>query len=200
MDNTLKRMALFPLPAFVFPKESIPLRIFEPRYKQLINDVKETGMTFGIPYISQNGISTVGTEVVLEKVLAENSKGEMVITLKGIGLVEIVKYLSQLPGKLYGGGDVLERNTSIYTNNPEIMVMVKRLGIDINGYLGTLTSTSETDIFDIANKIFLSPEEKYKLVMLQEKKLMESYLLKMLKFQSAIKDQEELLHDNFSLN
>jgi len=191
---------MFPLPSFVFPKESIPLRIFESRYKELIKDVKETGMTFGIPFISQKGLSSIGTEVILEKVLEENSKGEMVITLKGIGLFEIVNYMSQLPGKLYGGGDVFARETSIYTNNPEIMVLVKRLGININGYYGTMTTSSKTDIFDIANKIFLSPEEKYNLATIQDQQSMELYLLKMLKFQVVIKNQEELLHENFSLN
>ncbi|HUX55316.1 MAG TPA: LON peptidase substrate-binding domain-containing protein [Williamwhitmania sp.] len=200
MKKILRRMAMFPLPSFVFPKESIPLRIFESRYKELIKDVKETGMTFGIPFISQKGLSSIGTEVILEKVLEENSKGEMVITLKGIGLFEIVNYMSQLPGKLYGGGDVFARETSIYTNNPEIMVLVKRLGININGYYGTMTTSSKTDIFDIANKIFLSPEEKYNLATIQDQQSMELYLLKMLKFQVVIKNQEELLHENFSLN
>ncbi|HUW06828.1 MAG TPA: LON peptidase substrate-binding domain-containing protein [Williamwhitmania sp.] len=200
MEKKLKRMAMFPLPSFVFPKESIPLRIFESRYKELIKDVKETGMTFGIPFISQKGLSSIGTEVILEKVLAENSKGEMVITLKGIGLFEIVNYMSQLPGKLYGGGDVFARETSIYTNNPEIMVLVKRLGININDYLGTMTTSSKTDIFDIANKIFLSPEEKYKLAAFQDQQSIELFLLKILKFQVIIKNQEALLHENFSLN
>jgi Uncharacterized protein, similar to the N-terminal domain of Lon protease len=193
-------MAMFPLPSFVFPKESIPLRIFESRYKELIKDVKETGMTFGIPFISQKGLSTIGTEVMLEKILAENSKGEMVITLKGIGFFEMVNYISQLPGKLYGGGDVFEKELTVYTNNPEIMVLVKRLGININNYLGTMTTSTHTAIFDIANKLFLSPEEKYKLATFQNQQNMEAYLLRMLKFQANIKDQEELLHNNFSLN
>lgn len=200
MENVVRRIALFPLPSFVFPKESIPLRIFEPRYKELIKDVKETGMTFGIPYISAQGLSSIGTEVMLEKVLAENSKGEMVITLKGIGFFNIVNYMSQLPGKLYGGGDVYDRTITYLTNNPEIMVLVKRLGINFNGYFGTLTTSEKADIFDIANKIFLSPAEKYRLATISNQHGMESYLLKMLRFQASIKEQEELLHDNFSLN
>ena len=38
---------LFPLNIVVFPGEKLNLHIFEPRYKQLVNECYATGTTFG---------------------------------------------------------------------------------------------------------------------------------------------------------
>jgi hypothetical protein len=47
----MERIPIFPLSAVVFPGEYFNLHIFEPRYKQLIQDVELGKTTFGIPYI-----------------------------------------------------------------------------------------------------------------------------------------------------
>ena len=200
MGSESKQLALFPLPSFVLPNEELPLRIFEPRYKELINDVIDTGMTFGIPYISMDGLTQVGTEVRLEKVLAENNKGEMVIMIKGVSIFKIVTFSNKLPGKLYGGGHVVELITDHETNNPDIMVLVKQLGLNFNGIYGSLPTRMKADIYEIATKIYLTQEEKYFLVTLNDIERKESFLHKMLQFQALIKNQEELLRSNFSLN
>jgi len=200
MNPISKQLALFPLHSFVLPNEELPLRIFEPRYKELINDVIESGMTFGIPFISADGITHIGTEVSLEKVLAENSKGEMVIMIKGVKIFQVLTFSQKLPGKLYGGGQVVDWNTDHQTNNPDIMVLVKKLGLNFNGLYGTLPTIDKADIYDIANKIYLSPEEKFRLVTLGNLRKKELFLHKMLQFQALIKNQEEQLRSNFSLN
>jgi len=200
MGSEIKQLALFPLSSFVLPNEELPLHIFEPRYKELINDVRESGMTFGIPFISSDGLTQIGTEVRLEKVLAENSKGEMVIMIKGVRIFKILSILKTLPKKLYGGGQVVDWEVEHETNNPEIMVIVKQLGLNFNGIYGSLSTTEKADMYEIANKIFLSPEEKFHLVTLNEIGRKESFLYKMLRFQALIKNQEEQLRSNFSLN
>ena len=43
----MSELALFPLQIVVFPGESVPLHIFEPRYRQLVKDTMETGDPFG---------------------------------------------------------------------------------------------------------------------------------------------------------
>lgn len=200
MNPFSKQLALFPLPSFVLPNEELPLRIFEPRYKELINDIKESGMTFGIPFISADGLTQIGTEVQLEKVLAENSKGEMVIMIKGLNIFKVLSFSKKLPGKLYGGGQVIEWNVAHQTNNPDIMVLVKKLGLNFNGIYGGLPTMESVDVYEIANKIYLSPEEKFHLVTLNDISKKESFLHKMLQFQALIKSQEEQLRSNFSLN
>ena len=44
----MPELALFPLQIVVFPGETVPLHIFEPRYRQLVKDTLETGDPFGI--------------------------------------------------------------------------------------------------------------------------------------------------------
>ena len=44
----MTQIALFPLQIVVFPGEEVPLHIFEPRYRQLVQDIAQSGDPFGI--------------------------------------------------------------------------------------------------------------------------------------------------------
>ena len=46
------KLPLFPLQSVFYPGETVPLHIFEDRYKQLINDCRKEALTFGIPVYS----------------------------------------------------------------------------------------------------------------------------------------------------
>jgi Lon protease-like protein len=54
---------IFPLGIAVFPYEKLNLHIFEPRYKQLINDTIQSKKPFGIPVVLNGKISEIGTLV-----------------------------------------------------------------------------------------------------------------------------------------
>ena len=45
---TLERLPLFPLGLVLFPGTAVPLHLFEPRYRQLLKDVREGDSRFGI--------------------------------------------------------------------------------------------------------------------------------------------------------
>jgi len=53
-------LPLFPLSLVVFPGEYLNLHIFELRYRQLINECDEEGMTFGIPPAFENKLASFG--------------------------------------------------------------------------------------------------------------------------------------------
>ncbi len=44
----MPQLPLFPLQIVVFPGETVPLHIFEPRYRQLVKDTLDSGDPFGI--------------------------------------------------------------------------------------------------------------------------------------------------------
>lgn len=46
----VRELPIFPLPVVLFPGVPLPLHIFEPRYKQLLSDIKSTNNLFGISY------------------------------------------------------------------------------------------------------------------------------------------------------
>jgi Lon protease-like protein len=48
-----RRLRLFPLNAVLFPGAVLNLHIFEPRYKQLINECLESGEAFGVSLIAE---------------------------------------------------------------------------------------------------------------------------------------------------
>ena len=67
-------LAIFPLQLAIFPGEEVPLHIFEPRYKQLIVECRDEGITFGIPTHVNGRIARYGTEVRLKKILKTGGK------------------------------------------------------------------------------------------------------------------------------
>ncbi len=52
---------IFPLGIVVYPGEHLNLHIFEPRYKQLINDCYTAKKPFGIPPVINKQVSETGT-------------------------------------------------------------------------------------------------------------------------------------------
>jgi len=46
----VRELPLFPLPIVLFPGVPLPLHIFEPRYRQMINDIHSTNSLFGLSY------------------------------------------------------------------------------------------------------------------------------------------------------
>ena len=69
------KLPLFPLQSVFFPGETVPLHIFEERYKQLINDCRDEAITFGIP-VFINGTVEYGTEVQLVEVVNTYDSGK----------------------------------------------------------------------------------------------------------------------------
>ena len=99
-------LPLFPLRMVVFPDEVLKLHIFEPRYKQLINECDEIGITFGIPAYIGDRVMDLGTEIRLVSIEKRFPNGEMDIKTRGMGLFRIERFFSKLPEKLYAGGDI----------------------------------------------------------------------------------------------
>src|SRR5258705_6488596 len=50
MVSGVSELPLFPLPIVLFPGVPLPLHIFEPRYRQMLNDIHKTDNLFGLSY------------------------------------------------------------------------------------------------------------------------------------------------------
>ncbi|MCB0571263.1 MAG: LON peptidase substrate-binding domain-containing protein [Phaeodactylibacter sp.] len=103
MDNLLP---LFPLQLVVFPAEHLNLHIFEPRYRQLVKECEEEGITFGIPAYIGGKVMEVATEVRLMSVEKRYPNGELDIKTEGAGLFRIREFYRTAPGKLYSAAEV----------------------------------------------------------------------------------------------
>ena len=50
----VRELPLFPLPLVLFPGVPLPLHIFEPRYRQMLSDIRVTDNFFGLSYFDSN--------------------------------------------------------------------------------------------------------------------------------------------------
>lgn len=200
MSTIEKTLAYFPLSISLLPGDDIPLRIFEPRYKQLINECKEEGFTFGIPFVLNSEIQTYGSEVRLKEVVAENSLGEMVIIVEGVSIFKVISYNKTISNKLYGGGIVQLSDINGPVNDSDLMRMIiYYCDIFDPDFLKNIDN-NEIFIKDIAQALNLSSEEKYKFILIQESRLREKFLLSRMTYLMKLREQEKLLKNDYTLN
>lgn len=200
MKSKVYKIAMFPLNVIVLPGEEIPLRIFEPRYKQLITECEESKQPFAIPYLDGSRLSEIGSEVELSQVIGKNNRGDMVIMIRGRSLFRMVEFIPELPDKLYGGGLIEPVHDDFSTTNSVLAVLVKKLRINLKPDLGTLVIDSSINMLDVGKSLMLKSHEKFKLVSLPTKEMKEKMLINHLRFVEMIHSQENKLENNFQLN
>ena len=98
LNNFPKKIPIFPLSNFIiFPKTTVPLNIFEPRYLDMVNDAMKTNKYIGIiqPMRSKEKIQKLHEIGCLGKITAfkETNDGRILIELKGEIRFRIVKEL-----------------------------------------------------------------------------------------------------------
>ena len=94
---------IFPLGIVVYPGEELNLHIFEPRYKQLINECHTDGRLFGIPAVIENCLQDFGTLVGIKEISRVHENGEMDIKTMGEKVFRILEVITEVPDKLYSG-------------------------------------------------------------------------------------------------
>lgn len=193
-------MPFFPLGVFLFPGEDLPLRIFEPRYLQLIDEAREEGFTFAIPFFKDNEIMEYGCEVKLQQVVAESEQGRKVITVESVALLRIHSYTSQMAGKLYAGGNVEVLPPSPPIKSSALMNMVINYTEHFDKDFLESFNSNELRYYDIIKSLNLSSEDKYRFVMLSCDESRERFLVRQIQYLTLIRKQEKMLDDDFRLN
>jgi Lon protease-like protein len=83
-------LPLFPLQVVLLPGAELPLHIFEDRYKEMVGEVIEERVEFGVVLANEKGIVNTGCTATIEKVLREYADGRMDILTLGRRRFEIV--------------------------------------------------------------------------------------------------------------
>lgn len=200
MEPKPELLPYFPLSVFLFPGEDIPLRIFEPRYKQLIEDARSGGITFAIPFVIDQEIQEFGCEVKLKNVVAENPGGRMVVTVESLSLVQIINFSKQLEGKLYAGGSVKRLPCSDPIESEELIGLIENYTDQFDKDFLNCCDQSVITRQEVIKALNLSSEDKYKFVCMPGGDYKESYLAGQLRYLKMIRNQEALLGDDFGLN
>lgn len=163
------KLPLFPLQSVFFPGETVPLHIFEERYKQLINDCRKEALTFGIPVYINDSIS-YGTEVQLVEVVNTYGNGEMDVVCVARQVFKVLSFEKQMQGKLYGGGEVefLDmENDADEALRKEVLQKVETL-YDLMDVPFTQTSPKQFNSYSLAHKMGLSFEQEYELLLMKK--------------------------------
>ena len=88
MDN----LALFPVGVVLFPESTLPLHIFEERYKELINTCLDEKRQFGINLINPKNMHDVGCSAKVFRVLKKYPDGKMDVLVKGVKRYKLVSF------------------------------------------------------------------------------------------------------------
>ncbi|PIF00263.1 MAG: ATP-dependent protease [Maribacter sp.] len=159
------QLPLFPLKSIFFPGETVPLHIFEERYKQLIKDCRKEAITFGIPVYINDGMA-YGTEVQLVDVVNTYGEGEMDVVCVGRQVFRILSFQDKMEGKLYAGGEV-EFLEDIYDATEEMKIGVLgkiKVLYDLMDIPFKAMPVDKFNIFGLIHKIGLSYGQEYQVL------------------------------------
>ncbi len=194
---------IFPLEIVVYPGEELNLHIFEPRYKQLINDCYTANKPFGIPTVLQNGIAEMGTLVSITEVSKVYDDGKMDIKTKGLQLFAILEVVKELPDKLYHGAIVNYPANNIFQKESTIkklVYQVQQLHSLINVEKDFKKPITELLSYDIAHHVGLTLAEEYALLQLLQEEQRLEYLKRHIEKVIAVVNGMENLKERIQLN
>lgn len=199
-QNVDKMLPYFPLNISLLPGEDLPLRIFEPRYKQLINDCGEDAESFGIPYTRNSEMQSFGSEVKVKQIVATNSIGEMVIVVEGLSNFEVISFQDPLPGKLYSGGKIQLINNDQPVRDKELIKLILHYTKELDPEFLKHVSGNEILLNDVARALNLSSEDKFKFISYDDHPGRERFLFSQMHYLVKLREQENLLNNDYFLN
>jgi Lon protease-like protein len=88
---------LFPLGIVALPHEVVPLHVFEERYRTMIGECLERDSEFGIVWLAEDGLRTVGCACEITEVLERMDDGRMNILTRGTRPFRVVEQQDDLP-------------------------------------------------------------------------------------------------------
>jgi uncharacterized protein len=170
---------IFPLGIVVYPGESLNLHIFEPRYKQLINECYTAKKPFGIPAVIENKMQEYGSMVEITELSQVYDNGEMDIKTKGVKVFRILEIIKELPDKLYSGA-IVNYPDNNEKGIPEVMRKVMAGIRELHQILKVNKDFKKPDeeinVYELAHHVGLSLEQEYELLNLFDERQRQEYL------------------------
>ena len=161
---------MFPLELVLYPEEDLSLHIFEPKYKELIQDVKDQGMPFGIPVYQQGKKLTYGSTAALSSIENEYSDGRLDIITKGLRAFKIKTYVKIADSKLYGAAEVeyleLTRTPEV-SINLQIIDLIQELYNQMDIDKEIPDADTELFTFKIAHQVGLSINQELQVLTIE---------------------------------
>ena len=103
MPEFIDRFPLFPLGLVLLPSETVPLHIFEERYKTMVGECLDEEREFGVLWLSDDGLREVGCAASIPQVLERAEDGRLNILAEGTRPFRLLRRLEDL---VYPAGDI----------------------------------------------------------------------------------------------
>lgn len=194
---------IFPLAIVVYPGEELNLHIFEPRYKQLVQDCFDNAKPFGIPAVINGKVTEMGTLVQIVEIDKKYEDGKLDIKTKGLEVFKILELIKDLPEKLYSGA-IVSYTDNIVKGSPAKMKLVvaaiRQLHQHLNVTKEFIKPDNDLKSFDVAHHSGLSLEEEYHLLELPQEMQRQEYLRRHLAKVLPIMEHMDLLRGKIKMN
>ena len=139
-------VAMFPLGSVLVPGQVLPLQVFEPRYRALVEACVESDRRFGVVLIERGSEVgggdvrfEVGTVAEIEQ-LASTPDGRYVLTAIGTDRFRVVEWLTEEPYPRARvellvdpeiGADALERRAAVVQRMDRILGAARAIGVEV---------------------------------------------------------------------
>jgi len=195
---------VFPLGIVVYPGETVNLHIFEPRYKQLVNECYAESKPFGIPTVIDNKLNEMGTLVKIIQMVQVYDNGEMDIRTEGIRVFRVLEVIKTIPDKLFSGAIVNYPENVEGPGKRELMQKVVNAIRELHRLLNITKDFRKPDeeltAYDVAHHAGLSLEEEYELLGLLREEQRQEYLKRHLGKVLPVIAEMETLKERVKLN
>ena len=194
---------IFPLSIVVYPDELLNLHIFEPKYKQLIQDSVKNKKPFGIPAVLNNAIADMGTLMQVLEITKTYPNGEMDIKTQGLQVFSILEIVKEIPEKLYNGAIVTYPNNNLQGNRilmNNIIDGIKKLHVQLQVTKAFKKPNAALCSYDVAHHAGLTLQEEYELLQLLKELQRQEYLKQHVQKVLSVINEMELLKQKIHLN
>jgi Lon protease-like protein len=195
---------IFPLGIVVYPGEMVNLHIFEPRYKQLVNECHTEGKPFGIPTVIDNRLNEMGTLVRITELVKVHDNGEMDIRTQGMRVFRVLETIKTVPDKLFSGAIVNYPDNIEGPGKRDLMHKVIKAVRELHRLLNITKDFHKPDeelgTYDIAHHAGLTLEQEYELLGLLQEVQRQEYLKRHLGTVLPVIAEMETLKERVKLN
>lgn len=193
------KLGLFPLGIVMLPHASLPLHIFEERYKDLINDCENNHSFFGINLINTKNMNDIGCSARIEKILRRYDDGKIDVIVEGVQRYKLLNFSegekSYFIGEIEYYNDIDEEiDTELLTESIEMFneIVSKITTVKIDKFDNKIFDFNQPS-FLIAQKSGLSIKQRQNLLEIQSENVRLQTLIDHLRRLMPIVKETELL-------
>lgn len=195
---------IFPLSIVVYPGEELNLHIFEPRYKQLVEECASQKKPFGIPSVINSRLNELGTLVSITEITTWYDNGEMDIVTRGERVFRVLEVIKEIPDKLYNGAIVEYPVNQEDAGKKVLMQRVLNAVRELHRLLNVTKDFKKPDdqlnSYGLAHHAGLSLDQEYEFLGLMQEVQRQEYLKRHLTKVLPVLAEMETLKEKVKLN